>query len=155
MLKGEISILINASAEEVFDYVANVRRHSDWAANPLEMRHVAGPDSGVGATFAATAHRTVGFAGTFRGQVRVLTEEPPRRFVYETEDPSGHYQWTFLVAPEEKGTRLTHRMEKLTGPLILRWLQPAVLWPLIGKRQVKRGLENIKAHFEMETERET
>jgi hypothetical protein len=68
MLKGEISILINASAEDVFGYVSDVGRHPDWAANPLEIRHVAGPESGVGATFAATARRTVGFGGPFEGK---------------------------------------------------------------------------------------
>lgn len=150
MLKKEINIFISAAAEDVFGYVANVRRHPDWAANPLEIHHMAGPESGLGATFATTAHRTVGFAGTFQGRIRVLIEEPPRRFVYETEDTSGRYQWTFFIIPEGNRTRLTHRMEKLSGPWILRWLQPAVLWPLIGKKQVKRGLENIKVHLEQD-----
>ena len=153
MLVRARNILVNAPAEDVFGYVADIRRHPDWAANPLQIHHVAGPESGVGATFTTNAHRTVGFAGTFQGRIRVLIEEPPRRFVYRTEDTSGRYQWTFLIAPQENGTRLTHRMEKLSGPWILRWLQPAVLWPLIGKKQVKRGLENIKAQFEQKIER--
>ena len=103
MFKREKTILINTSVDKVFSYVANISRHAEWAANTLEIRHTAGPESGEGATYESVIHSPAGIAGSFKGQIRVLHEESPHRFVYETFDTTGQYRWydgsgTFLMS---------------------------------------------------------
>ncbi|HHP7234675.1 MAG TPA: SRPBCC family protein [Desulfobacterales bacterium] len=144
----EVQIHIQAPCAEVFHYLADINRHSEWADNPLEIRHVSGPPGGVGATFESVARRTARVAGTFTGRIRIVAAEPPHRFAYEVEDNTGHYRWTMLVTPEGNGTRLTQRMAKLSGPWLINLFQPWLIWPLIGRPQVKGGLKRIKIGLE-------
>lgn len=145
LFSREMSVTINASPETIFPSIADIRRHPEWAANPLEIRHIAGPANGEEATFASVARRTARVAGTFTGQIRVLASEPPHLLRYEVRDTSGHYHWTITLAPEGSSTRLTQRMAKLSGPWIINVLQPGLIWPLIGAHQVRVGLERLKA----------
>ena len=151
MFSREMSIFVNAPADQVYGLVSDIRRHPIWAFNPLELYHIAGPEQGVGATFSSVAHHVAGIVETFQGQIRVVIDEPPKRFAFETHDSSGRYRWTFTIASEGNRSRLTQRMEKLSGPWILRYVQPAIIWPLFGRRQVRGGLENIKTLLEKET----
>lgn len=150
MFSREMSIFVNVPADQAYGLVSDLRRHPEWAFNPLKLRHIAGPDQGVGATFSSVAHPVAGIVETFQGQIRVMTDEPPKQFAFETHDLSGRYHWMFTVTPEGNGSHLTQRMEKLSGPWILRYLQPAISWPLFGSAQVRGGLENIKALLEKE-----
>jgi len=148
MFRRQKNIFIKAPVEQVFCYVADIKRHSEWSANQLEIQHIAGPEHGVGSEFATIIHRPAGFAGMFRGSIRVLIEEQPNLFVYETKDTTGHYRWSFMLKGEQDGCRLTQQIEKLSGPWILKWVQPTILWPLIGSKQVQTGLIRIKTQLE-------
>ena len=141
----EVSTYIEASPDVVFRYIADIRRHTEWGAEPLDITLESGPECGPGATFSSIAH-----VGRMKitAQVLVVAEEPPLRFVYESKDPFGLHRWTMMVRPEGSGTRLTQRMERVQGPLWVRILQPYVLWPLQGRSDVQNGLANIKARLE-------
>lgn len=148
MFKREKTILINRSVDKVYRYVANISRHAEWAANPLEINHTAGPESGEGAIYESVIHHPGGIAGAFQGKIQILHEEPPYRFVYETSDTTGQYRWSFLLSAEGKGCRLIHRMERIAASWIICLLQPVIFWPLLGRRQVQAGLEHIKTNLE-------
>ena len=148
MFTREKTIFVNTSVDRAFGYVANISSHSEWAANPLKIQHRAGPESGKGATYESVIHHPAWIAGAFQGQIRVLHEEPPHRFVYETSDTTGQYLWSFLLSAEGKGCRLIQRMERISAPWIICLLQPVILWPLLGSRQVQAGLEHIKTKLE-------
>ena len=147
----ELSIHIDATPETVYRLVSDVIRHPEWSQNPLAIRHVEGPLEGPGATFSSRAGRVARFAGTFKGRIRVRSARPPEHFEYETHDDSGRYVWSFSIAREGNGCRLVHRVEKLSGPWILRVVQPPIIWPLIGSHQVRVGLQNIKRKAEGES----
>lgn len=144
----EVQIIIQAPPQEVYRYIADITRHREWAANPLEIRHVAGPAVGVGATFHSVARRTARVAGTFIGRIRIIEDDPPHCLVYETQDATGRYRWRITLTTEGGGTRLTQRMAKLSGPWYINLLQPAFIWPLIGRPQAQGGLEKLKARLE-------
>jgi uncharacterized protein YndB with AHSA1/START domain len=147
-ITAEKNLYIEASPEHVYRYATDIRRHAEWAFNPLEIVHVAGPDSGLGATFKSVARRTAGFVGTFRGLIKVVSDAPPYRFVYDVQDDSGSYRWTMLFEAEGSGTRIIHRFEKYAGPWVLWFLQPTLIWPMVGSKQVAGGLANLKAKLE-------
>lgn len=106
------------------------------------------PSARSNAILNSEAHRVAGIVEALQGQICVVLDEPPKQFAFETHDASGRYRWTFTLTPDGKGSRLTQRMEKLSGPWILRYVQPAILWPLFGSRQVRGGLEKIKVLLE-------
>lgn len=141
MFGREESIYIQAAPEAVFNYVADLRRHAEWAAQAMNIAVEPGPD-----TFFSSTVRLG--RGRMRAYGHVITEEPPGRFIYECRDSSGHYRWSMLLQAEGTGTRLIQRMERLQGPWWIRLIQPHFLWPLHGRPSVQKGLANIKARLE-------
>jgi hypothetical protein len=139
----EESIQIQAPAGAVFDYVADVRRHPEWAAQRLEVQLQNRSTSSL-STYDSIAHLGMPIKGT----IRVVSAEPPLRFAYECEDMSGHYLWTVSLRTLGGGSRLTLRVERLAGPWWVRLLQPILIWPLVGRPGVRRAVGNIKERVE-------
>jgi hypothetical protein len=141
----ELSTYIEVPPDTVFRYIADICRHAEWSAEPLDITLESGPDHGQGATFRTAAH--VG-KNKITARVCVIAEEPPVRFVYESKDLFGLHRWTMTLRGEGSGTRLTQRMERVQGPLWVRILQPYVMWPTVGRRSVGKGLARIKSRLE-------
>ena len=139
----EETIQIQAPASTVFDYVADVRRHPEWAAQRLQVR-ARGRDTDPLNTYDSTARLGL----PIRGTIRIVSAEPPLRFAYECEDMSGHHLWTMSLRTVGGGSRLTMRVERLAGPLWVRLLQPILMWPLVGRPGVRKALVNIKRSVE-------
>jgi uncharacterized protein YndB with AHSA1/START domain len=137
------TVLIDAAPEVVYDYVADISRHPEWAHEHLEI--TPGPEARAekGFSFEYVTH----FMGSAKGGGIVTEAERPRVFTYECTDKDGRYRWTFELQAEESGTRLTHKMWRLQAPLYFKLLQP-LLWPVIGRKMVSGGLANIKANLE-------
>ena len=141
-MSNEESIHINASPEEVYRYVTDLSRHPEWASNTMEMT-VDGPVE-VGTTF-STAVKAF---GTETNKGRILEMQAPSRFVYECDtSASGLWRWTMTVTPENGGTKLSHRSEGLKVPGWFKVVQP-IMFPLIGRKMMTKGLSNIKAKVE-------
>ncbi|HEY8642299.1 MAG TPA: SRPBCC family protein [Candidatus Dormibacteraeota bacterium] len=135
----EVTVVVEAPPDAVFDYVSEVVRHGEWAGDKLT----------VTATGAGTYHSVVDMGMKVPAEISVETSERPRRFGYVCDDSlSGKYRWTFALEPTGSGTRLTHQVERLRGPLLVRLIQPWVMWPLLGRPSTARGLNNIKKHLE-------
>jgi len=140
----ERSILIKASPEAIYDYVSDLMHHPDWAAQKMEMKHTGGPDSGVGAEFESTVH----FMGNVVAHIKVIEASRPERFVYQAQDSSGRFNWTFDIRPEGSATRVTQSFDRLNAPFYIKVIQPMLLYPLLGKGMFDKGLNGIKAHLE-------
>ena len=145
MFGREESTYIDAAPEAVFCYVADIRRHAEWAAQALNVIMEPGLEHGPGTTFSSTVR--IG-RGRITARSRVISEEPPVRFIYECRDLWGHYRWSMVLQAEGTGTRLTQRMERLQAPLWVCLIQANFLWPLLGRPSILKGLANIKAHLE-------
>jgi hypothetical protein len=72
----------------------------------------------------------------------------PNRVVYESTDMAGHYRWTFDLEPAGDQTRVTHRVERLSAPVVVRLIQSSLMWPLSGGPGCEKGLANIKRRLE-------
>lgn len=144
MYYREVSTHIDVAPEKVFDYVTDITRHGEWAANDLVIRREPGPEHGPGTRFSSR----VNFMAEIAAKGVVLEEDRPRRFVYECEDSSGHWRWTFALESEAQGTLLTHRFERIQAPLWVLLIQSWLLYPLVGRPAMQKGLANIKAHVE-------
>jgi hypothetical protein len=125
--------------EAVFDYISDIGRHGEWAGDKLTIR------AGGGGSYQSVVEIGVKVAAT----IRVEASDRPRQFSYVCDDTlSGLYRWTFGLEPVPAGTVLSHRVERLRGPLLVRMIQPWLMWPLLGRPHTRRGLANIKELLE-------
>jgi uncharacterized protein YndB with AHSA1/START domain len=136
----EVTTTVDGSPEAVFDYVSNVAKHGEWAGDKLTIE-----------ARADGTYRSLCDLGMMKAtaDIRVETKDRPNRFVYVCDDNlSGQYRWTFILQPAERGTRLTHRVERLRGPLLVRLIQPWLMWPLLGRPSTAKGLKNIQRRYQ-------
>jgi hypothetical protein len=139
------SIHIDAPQQRVYDYVADLGRHGEWASQADGM--TISPDQpgppAVGKTYAAK--------GTLLGKpnpskVTITALEPPSTVEFEYEDSRGTGGHVFTIAPEDGGTRVTRQIfgikQPLLGPVFFR----------IFKRKIdvnyNGALENLKQRLE-------
>lgn len=136
----EVTITVNAPPERVFDYVSDIDHHGEWAGDRLTVRR-AGDEEWQ-------SHLDMG-ALKADAVITVERSERPERFTYVCRDSlSGTYRWTFTLRRTSGGTALTHRVERLAAPLLVKLIQPWLMWPLSGRPSTDRGLENIKRRLE-------
>ena len=140
MFTREESIHIEASPEAVYAYISDIGRHPEWAAQKLVMQPLGGGKFQSLMTMGAMKAVAV---------IHVEAADPPRMFCYVADDNvSGPHRWTFLIAPDGVGSKVTFRMDRMHDALLFRLLQPTVMWPLIGHPGVLKGLARIKAALE-------
>jgi uncharacterized protein YndB with AHSA1/START domain len=140
MFVREESIHIAAPPEVVYDYVSDIGRHPQWAAQKLEMRKLADGRFESVATMGLLKAKAV---------IHVEAAERPGRFVYVADDNiSGPHRWSLAIKPQGDGSQLTLRMERMHEAVWARVMQPIAMWPLIGHPGVLRGLAQIKMQIE-------
>lgn len=140
MFVKEKSIHVNATPEAIFDYVADIRRHPEWARHPLTMRETG---DGKYESTAKVMHLEP------KTQIQIETVERPRRFTYLCDDNvAGKYRWHFDISLAGSGSTIKYGFERLRAPLWVRLVQPWLLWPMDGRVGVLIGLANIKRAVE-------
>jgi hypothetical protein len=135
-------IFINAAPDRVFDYVADMPRHSEWAQHDLQVTQTSQGGAGVGTTFASVGHQF----GTQRETQTVVDYTPGARFAFDAKGSIGIVRHAFDLAAMDGGTKVTKSMEVTKPSMMAR-----IMAPMIGK-QTKKGLavdlERIKARLE-------
>jgi uncharacterized protein YndB with AHSA1/START domain len=130
-MRFERQIHVEAPPEKVFDYLADVARHGEWAAHGLEVRQVSEGPVGVGTAYTTTGRQF----GRHTDQVTVTEYVPGKRFAVESTGDAGRVRNWFELAEEAGGTRLTKGMEVLEPALPTRVFAPVV------RRVAPKGLE--------------
>jgi uncharacterized protein YndB with AHSA1/START domain len=131
------TVAINAGPQRVYEVVADLARHGEWSADPLEITP-AGEDR-----FRSQATSK---GKKIAAEVTVVERVPNERLVFEVSDVTGRWVHRFTFAPEGGGTRVVREISgKLSGgQLVLFWL---VLLP-IKKPNARRALERLKERLE-------
>jgi uncharacterized protein YndB with AHSA1/START domain len=138
-----VETTIEASPTDVYAYVADLTRHGEWAADPIEIRLVEG-DGGVGSRYQSTA-RSKG--KTIAAQIAITELEPPTSFAFTVSDLTGEYQHTFTLRPDDGGTRVERRITTSE-------LSPAqralfyVVYPTVKRPNARKALASLKARLE-------
>jgi Polyketide cyclase / dehydrase and lipid transport len=139
MYRKEESIHIDAAPEVVFDYVSNIRRHPEWAAQDLVIE-----ESEPG-RFESVA--TIGPL-QLKATTRIESSDRPHRLTYISDDGLAPHRWYFDITPEPGGSHVAFGMERLKDPLVVRVIQPLILYPIFGRPGMVAGLASIKRHLE-------
>jgi hypothetical protein len=142
MTRYQNDIWIGAPPEAVFDYVADLTRHGEWAAQPLKVEALGG-ERAEGARFRTAAHQ---FGRDNINEQTVLDYDRPRRFAFEARGREGRFVHAFDLVAEADGTRLTKSMEVLKARLLVRLLTP--VFNLTTPGIIAQDLRRIKERLE-------
>lgn len=140
MFRRDESVHIEASPEAVYDYIADIGRHPEWAAQKLVMRPLG--DGRFESLMKMGGLKAVSV-------IHVETAKRPGTFVYVADDNvSGPHRWRFDITPAGGGSDVKFTLERMHEALLFRLLQPVVMFPLIGHPGMVKGLRNIKRTVE-------
>jgi uncharacterized protein YndB with AHSA1/START domain len=130
------SIDIEAPRERVYEYVSDMTRHREWAANTIRLEK-------DGDGFRSWG-RQVGHEN--RNILTIVEQTPPIRFAFESLGREGRFRHVFEVEGAAGRTRLTKRFVVVHAALPLKLLSP--LFSIVGRRNMRGDVRRIKARLE-------
>ena len=142
MKRFEDRISIQAPASRVFEYVADLARHGEWAGHGLEVSKSTDGPVAVGTTFSTTAKQF----GTQREQSTITELSPGSAFAWDSTGALGRVHHQFSLSEDGGSTTLSKGAEMVEPTFLAK----ITSWKL--SRDIPKGLHsdlaNIKAHVE-------
>ena len=132
----EASIEIDVPRERVYEYVSDLSKHHEWAANTVRIE-------ADGDTYRSFG-RQVGHEN--RNLLKVTERLYPTRFAFEGLGREGRFRHVFEIEGAVGRTRLTKRMEVLSVRFPLNLASP--LFSLLGRRNMRGDVRRIKQRLE-------
>ena len=135
-------VIIAAPAEAVFAYLADFRRHGEWATHSgLTVESETPGPTAVGSRFRSHGHQL----GRDLDDVLTVTEyEPPKRLSFESRGRFGIWRHSFTLTSSGSGaTRVAKSMDRLDPPLVLR-----PLFALFLPFRLRQDLEGVRRRVE-------
>ena len=138
---------IDAPPEEVFDTLADVEHHPEWA-NPsakLNMSSASGGPPTLGSKF-RSEQVFVGKPQT--ADIEIVAFDRPRRFAFAVSQRKRgggkevHYTHTFVLSPEDGGTKLQRTTDGDGNKLVGFLAKPGIM------KDGRTSLGNLKAKVE-------
>lgn len=127
------AVHIAAPPEAIFGLVADLARHGEWSADPLEI--AARDDAHY-----TSSTRSKGKA--IAAELTVVESKAPERFVFEATDITGSWRHTFTLTPNGTGTTVRRTIAGRLSPA-----QSALFWVVllpVKKPNAKRALVRLK-----------
>ena len=142
---AEQQMVINAPAEKVFSYLADLTRHSEWAqpGHRLEIEKTSGGPIGQGTVFRSVGHQF----GRNEDTVTITEYVPNQRIVYESAGNAGLMRHTFELTPAEGGVQVTKGFEAVQAKFPFSLFLPIVS-ALVLPGALNGDLQRIKAKLE-------
>jgi uncharacterized protein YndB with AHSA1/START domain len=140
-MRVEKQITIAAPRDKVFAYVADFRKHPEWAGHNLEVALPEGPIA-VGTTFSTLGHQL----GKQNDTITVVELEPGRRMAFETKGKAGIVRHWFDTQDADGSTKLAKGMEFVKPSAASRIAMPGIR--LNVPRMLGKDLDKIKARLE-------
>ena len=135
--------VIAAPAEKVFAYIADLPRHSEWAAHALKVEARSEGDVGVGSKFSSVGHQ---FGSDNSDEVTVTEYAAPAKLVFDSEGKGGTFRHTFELTPEGDGTRVRKSFEVLSAPMKTKLIMPILA--MAAPKQLAKDLQGIRSRLE-------
>ena len=138
----EKSIIINAPAEKLFEYIDDPLNDPEWMIGMMDVYEVEGLP-GVGRHF----HWTFKMLGIpLKGQSTTIEHVPNRRTVTESQGGVSS-TWAADVEPKDDGTKLTMKVDNSIQNPVLGKLAEHLISKQ-NERNLENSMENIKHMLE-------
>ena len=153
----EVSFTTAAAPDQVYEFLADLRRHSEWAGTLATVTQTSEGPPVIGATYRSMERMREGSEGEEATYAELTALEPPRRIGWaaRTEAPGGpmamRSRWEFLIEPHGAGSHVTQRM-RFDPPNLMSRVFLAVFLPvadLMGgvgasSRMVKKNMARLE-----------
>jgi uncharacterized protein YndB with AHSA1/START domain len=143
-VKAQVSIVIDRKPDEVFAYLADVRKHGEWSPKAYRVEGVDGPVQN-GSTF--TSWGWVPKDADHRNDVEVTAFDPPRRIEFTGRERGEDFLNTYVLTPEGNGTRIDRTLDFPRPPGFGGVVFPLFLGGFI-KPATNKGMKMLKAKLE-------
>ena len=148
MTTETFSIFIDATPEQVFPFVGDLPRHSEWATDRMEFEPLTTGAICTESQYRSTSH----FKGTMiKAELKVKEYRPPERFAFTVEDRTGQYEHIFTLRPQQDGTLVTREVHSVDTPFSR--IVHAILLPILIKPEGNKALRKLKAKVEHECQK--
>ena len=136
---------IARSPQEVFDYLADVRRHAEWSPKAYRIDGLAEGPVHLGSTF--TSYGYVPREPDHRNEVEVTRFDPPKEIEFTAMDRGEPFVNRYTLTPQGVGTRVDRVMDMprpdgLMGA-VLPLFAAGFIKPAVGK-----GMGMLKQRLE-------
>jgi len=139
------SIFIHATPEQIFPFIGDLVRHSEWTTDRIEFEPLTTGAICAGSQYRSTSH----FKGTMiTADLKIKDYLPPERLAFTVKDRTGQYEHIFILQPQEGGTLVIREVHSV-DTLLSRILH-AILLPILIKPEANRALQKLKDKVEHE-----
>src|SRR5437762_11729759 len=97
------TVAVRRPPQEVFDYLAQLKRHGEWSPKPWRVEGDPGPLA-LGARF--TSYGWILGDKDHRNEVEVTEYAAPSRIAWQAMEKEGRFVSEFVLTPEGQGTRI-------------------------------------------------
>lgn len=144
MAQVEKQITINAPAEKVFGYLADLPRHSEWAKHPLKIEQTSEGQVGQGTTFRSVGHQ---FGRDNEDKLTVTEFVPNERIVFDCEASAGRLRHSFELQEADGGVQVKKTFEALESKFPFSLMLPILsMFAIPG--DLAGDLQRIKGKLE-------
>lgn len=139
-------IIINASAEETYEQLSDLRNWPKWL--PGNHTDTGKALSYAGPTVGSSLHWTSDRRSIGQSVVTIVEAEPPKKLVTNLEfEKNDKVHTTFTLVETEEGTKLTWHLEKYMGDNPIHKFSGLLIDSTVGE-EFEDGLANIKKEVE-------
>jgi uncharacterized protein YndB with AHSA1/START domain len=139
------TVTIDRPPAEVYAYLSDVTKHSEWSPKPFRVESGASGPVKTGDTFSSVG--TIPGDKNHRNEVSVTEATAPSRLVLEADEKDGRFVNTFDLQPQGAGTLLTRTMDAPKPGFPMSMMMPVIKAVFI-QPDVSKGLNNLKANLE-------
>jgi uncharacterized protein YndB with AHSA1/START domain len=143
--QGTFTVDVAAPPEKVWPWIADLTKHPEYSPKPFEVELVSGETGKVG-----TRYRSVGAIPNDKhhsNEVEVVEAVTNERFVLRADDDLGAFMNTYVLRPSGSGTEVSYTLEFPPLKGVERLAVP-ILFPLVGKPDIRKRLQLLKAKVE-------
>lgn len=148
MTSGEFEVTIQAPVERVWPWVGDLDGHAEWSPKTYTVEWTQGEPNALGSRY-----RSVGWIpgdAHHANEGEIVENQAPERFAFRSEDKEGSYANTFTLTPDGDATKVTFRLDFLNMHGMSALMLP-VLFPLIGKKDIRARMALLKSKVESST----
>jgi uncharacterized protein YndB with AHSA1/START domain len=145
MPTGRWTVVINKRPEQVFAYIADMKRHGEWSPKAFSAEQLTEGPIGVGTRF-----RSVGWIPRdpkHANEVEVTAYEAPRRFAFTAYDQGQEFRSDFTLTPQAGGTQVVRVTQMPSPPGVFGMVFP-VFFSFFVKPAVQKGMNMLKDRAE-------
>lgn len=146
MTQVQVSQLINAPVQDVWPWIADIKKHAEWSPKPYSVKLVSGVDGEVGSKYQSSGWVPPAEKNHLN-DVEITEIVPKSKIVFIAHDENGFYKNTFTLEPTGQGTKVTFLLVFPTMKGIAKIMVP-ILVPIFGKRDGVARLGLLKGKAE-------